>query len=175
MNRYTMKLACVSLPGHGSTDAFLARLVVRLEAQSMRLAGTVQSNHERIGRKKCDMDLRVLPDGPSLRISEDRGDLARGCTLDSGVLEQAVVEVMNRLAGAEVLIVNKFGKRECEGRGLVPAIAEAVDRDMAVLVGVNGLNMPQLRAFAGDDLLVLPADLDRVMQWCLLRGFADAS
>lgn len=170
-----MKLACVSLPGRGATDAFLAKLTMRLEAQGLRLAGTVQSNVERPGRKKCDMDLRVLPDGPSLRISEDRGDLARGCMLDSGVLEQAVVEVMNRLAGAEVLIVNKFGKRECEGRGLVPAIVEAASLGIPALLGVNGLNMADLRAFAGNELLVLPTDLDKVMHWCLNQRLANAA
>lgn len=170
-----MKLACVSLHGRGATDAFLAKLAVRLEALGLRLAGTVQSNHERPGRKKCDMDVRVLPDGPVLRISQDRGNLARGCTLDSGVLEQAVVEVMNRLAGAEVLIVNKFGKRECEGRGLVPVIAEAVNKGIPVLVGVNGLNLPELRAFAGDELLMLPAEEDSIMQWCQSLGLAHAA
>lgn len=170
-----MNLACVSLHGRGATDSFLAKLAVRLEALGLRLAGTVQSNHERPGRMKCDMDVRVLPDGPVLRISQDRGNLARGCTLDSGVLEQAVVEVMNRLAGAEVLIVNKFGKRECEGRGLVPVIVEAVDKGIPVLVGVNGLNLPELRAFAGDELLMLPAEEDSIMQWCQSLGLAHAA
>lgn len=161
-----MKLAYVTLQGRGRTDALIAQVAALLEAEGVRLAGTVQSNYEREGRRKCDMDLRVLPDGPVVRISEDRGDLARGCTLDSGALEQTVHAVQQRLDGAEVLIVNKFGKREAEGRGLVPVIAEALDRGLPVLIGVNGLNLAAFLAFAGAEVSPLPADAEIVAAWC---------
>jgi hypothetical protein len=116
------------------------------------------------------MDLRVLPDGPVVRISEDRGDLARGCTLDSGALEQTVWAVQCRLDGAEVLIVNKFGKREAEGKGkgkgLVPVIAEALDRGLPVLIGVNGLNLAAFLAFAGEEVAALPGEPAQIADWC---------
>lgn len=161
------RLAAVGLPGKGETDLFLAGVVTRLQAAGVRLAGTVQSNGLRPGRPRCDMDLRVLPDGPVFRISEDRGAGARGCRLDSGALEQAVTEVEARLPGAALMVLNKFGKREAEGRGMVPAIAAAFDRGIPVLVGVNGLNLAALRDFAGDLLLELPADAEQVVAWAL--------
>ena len=161
-----MNLAYVSLEGRGKTDLFLMAIALRLQAQGVRLAGTVQSNIDRPDRAKCDMDLRVLPDGPVLRISEDRGRLARGCILDSGALEQTVFEVERRLDGADLLIINKFGKREAEGKGLVPVIAAAVGRGMPVLVGVNGLNLPQFLAFCGGQARALQADPDGVLDWC---------
>jgi nucleoside-triphosphatase THEP1 len=161
-----MKLAYVTLQGRGRTDALIAEVAALLEADGVRLAGTVQSDHEREGRRKCDMDLRVLPDGPVVRISEDRGDLARGCTLDSGALEQTVHAVQCRLDGAEVLIVNKFGKREVEGKGLVPVIAEALDRDLPVLIGVNGLNLAAFLAFAGEEVVALPSEAHAIAAWC---------
>jgi nucleoside-triphosphatase THEP1 len=164
-----MTLAYVSLEGRGKTDLFLMAIALRLQAQGVRLAGCVQSNIDRPGRAKCDMDLRVLPDGPIVRISEDRGSLARGCILDSGALEQTVFEVERRLAKADLLIINKFGKRESEGKGLVPVIAEAVGRGTPVLVGVNGLNLPQFLAFCDGHVTALPTDPDRVADWCLSR------
>ena len=112
------------------------------------------------------MDLVVLPDGPIVRISEDRGDLARGCTLDSGALEQTVLAVQHRLDAAEMLIVNKFGKREAEGKGLVPVIAEALERGLPVLIGVNGLNLAAFLMFAGEEVLALPTDAPSVSKWC---------
>ncbi len=161
-----MKLAYVTLQGRGRTDALIADVAARLAADGVRLAGTVQSNIERPNRRKCDMDLIVLPDGPVVRISEDRGDLARGCILDSGALEQTVVAVQQRLEDAEVLIVNKFGKREGEGRGLVPVIAEALEIGMPVLIGVNGLNLAAFLAFAGEEVTPLPAEASHVANWC---------
>lgn len=163
-------LAAVSLPGKGETDRFLADLVADLAAAGLRLAGTVQTNPLQQGRARCDMDLRVLPDGPVLRISEERGELARGCRLDTDALEQAVVEVAGRLDGADLLVLNKFGKHEAEGRGLVTVIAAALERGLPVLVGVNGLNLPALRAFAGDFLVELPPDRRAVRAWALGQG-----
>ncbi len=161
-----MNLAHVSIEGRGRTDLFLMSVAAHLAARGLRLAGTVQSNVQRPDRARCDMDLRVLPDGPVVRISEDQGSAARGCILDSGALEQTVLEVERRLAGADLLIVNKFGKREAEGKGLVPVIAAALDLDMPVLVGVNGPNLPLFLTFCGGHAAALPADLDHVLRWC---------
>lgn len=161
-----MQLAYVTLHGRGRTDALIAVVADRLMAGGLRLAGTVQSNHGRPGRQKCDMDLKVLPDGPTFRISEDRGDLARGCMLDSGALEQTVVAVEQRLPAAEMLIVNKFGKRESEGKGLVPVIVAALDLGLPVLIGVNGLNLAGFLAFAGESARALPAEVASVVDWC---------
>jgi nucleoside-triphosphatase THEP1 len=162
-----MRLAHISIAGRGETDRFLSTIATRLEAAGVRLAGTVQTNIARADRTRCDMDLRVLPDGPVYRISEDRGAAARGCMLDHGALEQTVAEVTRRLEGADVLLVNKFGKAEAEGRGLVPVIGEALSRGMTVLVGVNGLNLPQFLDFAGGLSQALPAEEAAVADWCL--------
>ena len=162
-----MKLGYVSIQGRGETDRFLAEVAAALQEAGLRLAGTVQTNTERANRRKCDMDLIVLPDGPTIRISEDRGALARGCILDSEALEQTVEQVAQRLDGADLLIVNKFGKREGEGRGLIPVIGEALGRGIPVLVGVNGLNLPDFLAFADGLAEDLPADVAKVADWCL--------
>lgn len=162
-----MKIAYVTLQGRGRTDDLISAVADRLTARGLRLAGTVQSNHDRPDRRKCDMDLRVLPDGPTVRISEDRGGLARGCILDSGALEQTVFEVEQRLDGADILIVNKFGKRESEGKGLTSVIAEALHRGIPVLVGVNGLNLAAFLAFAGEDIEGLAPCPETVVEWCL--------
>ncbi|WP_370654107.1 DUF2478 domain-containing protein [Pseudotabrizicola sp.] len=75
-------------------------------------------------------------------------------------------EVQQRLPVADVLIVNKFGKREAEGRGLVPVIAEALEMGLPVLIGVNGLNLAAFLAFAGEDVSPLSAEPATVANWC---------
>ncbi len=161
-----MKLGYVTLHGRGRIDLLLAEVVDKLEAHGVALAGTVQTNIERSDRPKCDMDLRLLPDGPVVRISVDRGAAARGCRLDAGALEQSVLWVSNTLDGAEILVVNKFGKQESERRGLAGTIADALGRGLPVLVGVNGLNLPAFLEFAGGMALELAPDAASVADWC---------
>ena len=169
-----MQIGYVSLPGRGATDACLARAVALLAARGVPMAGTVQTNPERPGRHVCDMDVRVLPDGPVLRISQDLGTHARGCRLDGSALERAVAEVVPRLDGAALLVVNKFGKQEALGRGFVPVIVEGVGRGLPVLLGVNGLNLPAFLEFAEGLAEPLPADPEAVAAWALEAVVADA-
>ncbi|TGD65257.1 DUF2478 domain-containing protein [Tabrizicola sp. WMC-M-20] len=57
------------------------------------------------------MDLRILGHADTIRISQDRGRLARGCRLDSGALALAVHQLKTSIATSDagLLIVNKFG------------------------------------------------------------------
>lgn len=162
-----MNLGYVTLPGRGRIDLLLADVVKRFEAHGVALAGTVQTNIQREDRENCDMDLRLLPDGPVVRISVDRGAQARGCRLDAGVLEQSVLWVSSALENAEFLVVNKFGKQEAEGKGLVSSIADALERGLPVLVGVNGLNLSAFLDFADGMATELTPDAAQMTDWCL--------
>ncbi len=162
-----IRIGYVSETGRGASDVILAEVAALLAAEGVRLAGTVQSNTERPDRAHCDMDVQVLPDGPSFRISQDLGNHSRGCRLDPGALEQAVVAATDRLEGAEVLMVNKFGKLESEGRGFCALIAEALSRGITVLVGVNGLNRPAFEAFCDHLAEPLGNDPLRIASWVL--------
>jgi len=161
-----MKLAYTMAPGRGDTDLVLERLVADLSAQGLRCCGTVQINSERADAGPCDMDVRVLPNGPVLRISQDLGSQARGCRLDPAALETAVGLVSARMSsGADLLIVNKFGKHEAEGRGFRNVIAEALAMDIPVLVGLNTLNRPAFENFAEGLAIQLPPEPAALMAW----------
>ncbi|MBT2130649.1 DUF2478 domain-containing protein [Aliiroseovarius lamellibrachiae] len=161
-----MKLAFTIAPGRGETNVLLADVAERLIRRDVRVAGTVQIDTDRGEDRKCDMDVKVLPDGPLIRISEDRGAGARGCRLDTDALEGAVSDTEAALAkGADLLLVNKFGKHEAEGRGFRDAIAMALEKNIPVLVGVNKLNREAFLAFCGDVAEELPADMTAISNW----------
>lgn len=161
-----VRLAHTGLPGRGRTDRLLASVARDLSAAGLVLAGTVQDNTPRPGTHHCDMDLRLLPGGPVMRISSARGAAARGCHLDAGVLEGAAEWLLRHLDGADLLIVNKFGRQEAEGRGLVPVIAMVLERDLPVLVGVNALNLAAWEVFAAGLSHPLPPAAAALCDWC---------
>ncbi len=159
-------IACTIAPGRGDTDLILATLAHKLRGEGLRLCGTVQVNTDRADTGRCDMDVRVLPDGPTLRISQDLGRHARGCRLHPEALETAVGHAMRALErGADLLIINKFGKHEAEGRGFRGVIGEAVAQGIPVLVGLNALNVPAFEAFTGGIAEKLPPETDALLNW----------
>ena len=161
-----MQIAYVSASGSGAVDRLVLRLARRLAAMGLRTSGIVQINTERPDSAVCDMDVQVLPDGPVLRISQRLGPGARGCRLEPAALEEAAGLVLAGLArGADVLIVNKFGKHEADGRGFRPVIAEALALDIPVLVGVSASNRDAFLAFAGEMAVALPPEDDALLGW----------
>lgn len=172
-----MHLAYTMAPGRGDTDLVLLRLAKALAARGLRCCGTVQINTDRGDTGPCDMDVQVLPDGPVLRISQDLGRSARGCRLDPAALETAVGLVWASLElGADVLIVNKFGKHEAEGRGFRMVIAEALSKGIPVLVGMNALNLPAFEDFSEGMATGLPCESGALVDWVasLCLSCADA-
>lgn len=160
-----MNLAYTMAPGRGDTDFLLHQLARRLIADGYRASGTAQINTERADAGPCDMDLVVLPDGPTIRISQTLGPSAHGCRLDPNALERAVGLVEARLPGCDCLIVNKFGKHEADGRGFRPLIAEALALDVPVLVGLNGLNEDAFHAFSGGLAVRVKPAADDLHEW----------
>lgn len=162
-----MHLAYVTTIERGETDRLLSAFAERLEALGVTLAGVVQTNTECADNAKCDMDLRVLSgNGEVIRISQSLGPGARGCRLNPAALEQSVGLVSAALdTSPRLLIINKFGKHEADGRGFRPIIGEALARDIPVLVGLNGLNTDKFNDFSAGAAQRLPGDLDAMSDW----------
>jgi nucleoside-triphosphatase THEP1 len=161
-----MNLAYTMAPGRGDTDLILFKLATVLALRGLRCCGTVQINSERSDTGPCDMDVQVLPNGPILRISQDLGRASRGCRLDPAAIETAVGLVTASLEnGADVLIVNKFGKHEAEGRGFRTVIADALAYGIPVIVGVNALNLPAFHQFSQSLAVGLPCEAVALADW----------
>lgn len=144
-----MNIAYTMAPGRGDTDLLLQGFARSLFGRGLRPCGTAQINTERADAGPCDMDVIVLPDGPVIRISQDLGPASKGCRLDPQALEEAAGLVSASLEqGAHCLMVNKFGKLEAEGRGFRPVIAQALEQDIPVVVGINALNRQAFLDFA---------------------------
>ncbi len=166
-----MKVAYTIAPGRGETNILLADAAEKLAGRGLRLAGTVQTDCENADSDRCDMDVQVLPDGPVIRISQNLGRDSRGCRLDADALEQAVALTGKVLqGGADLLIVNKFGRHEAEGRGFREAIGEALARDIPVLAGVNELNEDAFVQFCGGAAERIDPTSDAILEWIDGKG-----
>jgi len=156
-------------PGQGAeVDVILGTVADALRRTGLRLGGAIQLNSDDGNRCTCDMSLEDLYSGRRVEISENRGPLARGCRLDPRGLEETVGLVEASIErGIDILIVNKFGKREAEGKGFRNAIEAALARGAPVLVAVSGTSLEAWDTFVEglDERLIL--DQGAAIAWAL--------
>jgi len=163
-----MKIACVTSPERGGTDQLLSDVAGQLQARGMHLVGIVKDVDYTSGFENgCDMKVRVLPNGPVIKITQDLGTGSDACRLDPGAIAHAVASVEGgSLDNADLFILNKFGPEEAAGRGFRSVIGAAIDRDIPVLVGVGGASKAAFDTFTGGLAPALSPQVQAILEWC---------
>lgn len=162
------ELAFVSATGTGATDRLLTAVVSRAQAEGVRVIGALRAAPGNGGANHCDSDLRLLPQGPVIRITQDLGTGSSACRMDAGALEEAVGLVSARLEaeGADLVVLNKFGLSEAEGRGFRTLIGRALSLGVPVLTGLYDTHRAAFEDFAGDMAIRLEPEEATVLDWC---------
>ncbi|MCB1510280.1 MAG: DUF2478 domain-containing protein [Hyphomicrobiaceae bacterium] len=147
-------------------DRLLVDVARTLRGAGVRLAGSIQHNTENGGRACQAMMLEDLGTGSRLQICEAMTSPQDTCRIDEAALARAVDLAHLAIArDCDLLVVNKFGKREAFGRGFAPVIAEAHRAGIPILVGVNDWNAEAWDAVWAGKSRVLEPDLRHVIGW----------
>ena len=132
----------------------------------LRLGGVVQITDGIEGGRAADARLVDIMTGATFPILEARGPLARGCRLDETGLHDAERAIEAAIVqGVDLLLVNRFGRAESEGRGLVHSLARALALDLPVLTAVREPYVGAWRAFHGGLGRELACDRTAVLAW----------
>jgi nucleoside-triphosphatase THEP1 len=152
-------------------QATFERIVEDCRRRGLKVAGVLQHPVCSEAAGHCDVALEELTTGLRTELFEDRGSGASGCRLDEAALAEVNGQVARSLEAApEILILNKFGKVEAEGRGLRDLVAMAIDRGIPVVIGVPIRNLAPWRDFAGGMSVEFTDDPSEVADW-LTRSF----
>jgi Protein of unknown function (DUF2478) len=126
-------------------------LVASCRRRGLSLAGVLQHLVDAAPNRRCDVVLEDLTTGHRTPIFEYRGASATGCRLDEAALAEVAARIEASLEGKpDLLVLNKFGKAECGGGGLLDLVASAMDREISVVIGVPRSNLEAWRSFAGE-------------------------
>jgi hypothetical protein len=143
-------------------DAVLRGLAADLKAQGFRVVGMVQAGQ----CADSSLSAVLVHSGETLLLSQDFDPNARGCRLDLGRLQDAGERVAAALeAGADLVIINRFGKRERDGKGLAFLIERALDAGIPVIIAVANQNFADWIIFAHGLGVKLSCDLDAAGDW----------
>lgn len=116
-------------------DRLLRDFAADLTARGYRAVGLVQFR-DRV--KAPLLSGLLLHSGETLSLFQDLGPLSTACKLDTGQLLNAGVRVANAIdEGADLVILNRFGRQEGEGKGLIDLIDRALSADIPVVIAVS--------------------------------------
>lgn len=163
-----MALASVTMEGRGATDRLLAAVVARLAEDGVRPVGVLSAVPPANEPALCESALRLLPDGPVIRITQDLGAGSTACRMDAGAIEEVAGLAEARLSteGGDLVVLNKFGLSEVEGRGFRTLIAEALGRGLPVLLGLPEIHRAGFERFAEGMATSLPPEEEAILSWC---------
>jgi hypothetical protein len=159
-------LTAIVYPDDAYPGAVFEAIVAQCRDAGLSLAGVLQHRIAATPERRCDVVLEDLSTGHRTAIFEDRGAGASGCRLDEAALAGAAARIEGNLDEApDVLVLNKFGKAECGGGGLLDLIASAMERNITVVIGVPETYLQAWRRFAGDLAVELSGDAGEIEQW----------
>lgn len=154
-------------------DDLLTKAVRILRSRNVKIAGILQ---ETIldGSSERTLQLRSLADEWAVPVLEKRGVAASGCRLDYNAIAQVSVRLEAVFAqGADLLILNRFGRAESEGGGLRRIYERAAMEDLPVLTAIRSEYLDAWQSFHGGLGTELPPDLSSILDWWSHVGIRD--
>jgi Protein of unknown function (DUF2478) len=116
-------------------DQVLREFASDLNGSGYRAVGLVQIGHHCVDTPK--LSAMLVHTGEELQLFQNLGTCATGCRLDVGQLLDAGAQVASAIdQGADLVIVNRFGRQEREGKGLSYLIERALGADIPVVIAV---------------------------------------
>lgn len=128
-------------------DTVLRDFAADMNARDFRVVGMVQAGQ----CADSSLSAVLVHSGETLLLAQDFDPNASGCRLDTDRLRNAGARVADALdSGADLLIINRFGKRERDGKGLGYLIERARDAGIPVVIAVSSDRLADWTAFAGE-------------------------
>jgi hypothetical protein len=145
-------------------DELLRDFAAGLRADGYRAVGLVQTGHHCVDAPK--LSAMLVHTGEELQLFQNLGAFATGCRLDVGQLLVAGAQVATAIdQGADVVIVNRFGRQEREGKGLSYLVERALSADIPVVIAVPSHRFADWIKFADGMSVKLRCDRESLDAW----------
>lgn len=156
------RLAAIVFERDAPVDDVMRAFIGALREGGASVAGLVQQP----GREERDLQVRDLSTGETLPIMQDLGAEATGCAVDPAAIAVAA-RMLDRARGEkpDLLVVNRFGRLETEGAGMIAEIGAAVAEGEAVMIAVPARYSDAWNAFAQGLDTQLGPDLAALQDW----------
>lgn len=147
-------------------NGILRTVVKRLQGKGVIVGGVLQESEFRTNGCCAQLNIVDIRTGKTERITQDRGPESRGCKLDPrglAAISHCITDAID--VGVDLVIINKYGRAESEGDGLLSCIADATSAGVPILTSVREPYLAAWRSYHGGLAIELPPEIDTILQW----------
>ena len=161
-------LAAIVAQDSHSADLILDAVVDQLQRQAYSLLGLTQKvSSECSSQGSCGIRLQSIATEQYHIITQDLGVGSTSCNIDTDAMSQLVEAQKNELnIDTDLLVVNRFGKRESEGAGFCSVFERALELGIPALTVVKAQWQSNWIDYGGEYVTTLPANEEAVLAWC---------
>ena len=172
MPRDNSAIAAIHFAKGVDIDRLLQDVATTVGRAGVRLGGLVQVATGGLAMQATSVEVVDLFTGTRYRIWEPRGRWAKGCRLDENGLAAAETAVLRSIdAGIDLLLLNRFGRAESKGRGLITCFSEASVQGVPILTAVREPFDTAWAEFHGGLASGLPMEAEAAVEWILGAGY----
>ena len=158
------RLAALIYDESHDPDALLRGFAADLNKNGSRAVGLVQLGHPLADPPQ--LSALLLHSGDTMRLFQDLGRGSTGCKLEVGQLLAAGSRVAQAIDdGADLVIINRFGRQEIEGKGLSYLIERALSAEIPVVIAVPDARLAAWKVFSDGMAVHLPCDRAALDGW----------
>jgi hypothetical protein len=160
----TPHLAALVYDESQDPDELLRSFAADLNGRGSRAVGLVQLGHPLADPPQ--LSALILHSQETMRLFQDLGRGSTGCKLDVGQLLAAGTRVAQAIDdGADLVIINRFGRQEIEGKGLSYLIERALSAEIPVVIAVPDARLADWNLFSDGLAVHLPCDRAALDGW----------
>lgn len=160
------RLAAICTEFGAEADVIIDQVVTRLLAEGKNIVGMRQiamAGHT----SRCAAQLQSIESGKYHRITQALGNESVSCSIDVEALEQVARRLAESLSSnLDLVVINRFGKRESAGGGFCCVIQRALELDVPVLTVVNSQWQQRWHDYGAGYVTTLPNSSLCVLEWC---------
>jgi nucleoside-triphosphatase THEP1 len=152
---------------HGiGVDNVLYEAIAALKHRGFRVGGAIQFISKRWTACRRVMMVEDLLTGETLKISQELGSQAQSCILNPAALAEASTMLRQAMnSHVDVVVGNRFGEQELNGRGLRAEFADAALAGFVVLTAVHSRHVDAWIEFGGGYATALQPSAQIVSDW----------
>jgi nucleoside-triphosphatase THEP1 len=162
----TPALAAIHYERDFDINDLLRTVVKSLQGKGVRVGGVLQEAEFRPNGYCAQLNIVDIRTGKTERITQDRGRDSRGCKLDPrglAAISYCITDAID--ADVDLVVINKYGRAESEGHGLLSCIEHAVSAGVPILTTVREPYIAAWNLYHGGLAIELPAKIDAILQW----------